>query len=69
MDGIEPALARHAALVGQVAAEELEMRRAPGGDVLVIAQSAMLPQTTRGRTSGNGCRVRRTSRGSSTSEM
>jgi putative transposase len=32
----QPALARDAILVRQVAAEEAEMRRAPGGDVLVV---------------------------------
>ena len=32
----EPALAGHAMLVGQVPAQEVEMRRAPGGDVLVV---------------------------------
>ena len=32
----EPALAGNAVLVGQVPAEEVEMRRAPGGDVLVV---------------------------------
>ena len=32
----EPALAGDAVLVGQVPAEEAEMRRAPGGDVLVV---------------------------------
>ena len=32
----QPALAGHAVLVGQVAAQEVEMRRAPGGDVLVV---------------------------------
>ena len=32
----EPALAGNAVLVGQVPAEEVEMRRAPAGDVLVV---------------------------------
>jgi hypothetical protein len=32
----EPALAGHAVRVRQVLAQEIEMRRAPGGDVLVV---------------------------------
>jgi len=32
----EPALARHALRIGQAPAEKVEMRRAPGGDVLVV---------------------------------
>jgi hypothetical protein len=32
----QPALAGHAVLVGQVPAEEVEVGRAPGGDVLVV---------------------------------
>ena len=32
----EPALAGHAMHVGQVLAQEVEMRRAPGGDILVV---------------------------------
>lgn len=49
-------------LVWQMLAEKVEMRRTPGGDVLVVVAVGDGPQTTSSSTSGSGCRMRRTAR-------
>ena len=58
----EPALAGHAVRVGQVPAEEIEMRRAPGGDVLVVVavgDGAADDEQQHLRAADAGCAARR----------
>ena len=58
----EPAFAGNAVLVGQVPAQEAEVRSAPGGDVLVVVAVSDGAADDESSTSGSGCRIRRTSR-------
>ena len=62
----EPALTRDAVRVRQLPAEEVEVRRAPGGDVLVVVAVGDGAADHQEQDLGSGCRIRRTSRGSST---